>query len=278
MDWSQDEETVELIAKLTDIKNRGWVRCKRPSHQQGKVGNTLEDLFGIKENNLPSPNGGKWEYKAQGVNKNTKSYLTFLHHEPYPREQLVEKIFVPLYGWPLKNHPNEMSFRVTMSGNKYTNRGFKIDVDRVKEKISVDFNSNEVKKAEKELNWLADVEKKVGLGKIVPQPHWTFNTLKRILIKCQNIVYVAASQKKVDDAEYFHYNQTWFLHGLIFEKFIDALENGIILVDFDARSGYNRGPHNHGVKIRIDHKGRGDKVKIAMDNCARFFQEVERVI
>jgi len=36
------------------------------------------------------------------------------------------------------------------------------------------------------------------------------------------------------------------LKGLDFEGFLQCLENGTILVDFDARTG-----HNHGTKFRI---------------------------
>jgi len=36
-----------------------------------------------------------------------------------------------------------------------------------------------------------------------------------------------------------------------FEKFLEALRKGILKVDFDARTGYNRPGHNHGTKFRI---------------------------
>lgn len=36
------------------------------------------------------------------------------------------------------------------------------------------------------------------------------------------------------------------LKGLDFEGFLECLENGTMLLDFDARTG-----HNHGIKFRI---------------------------
>ncbi|MGQ9665791.1 MAG: MvaI/BcnI family restriction endonuclease [Anaerolineae bacterium] len=36
------------------------------------------------------------------------------------------------------------------------------------------------------------------------------------------------------------------LSGFSFEGFLDCVEKGIVVVDFDARSG-----HNHGTKFRI---------------------------
>jgi len=44
-----------IIAALQNIKNRGWILNARPGNVGG-VGNTLEDLLGIQENNLPIPN------------------------------------------------------------------------------------------------------------------------------------------------------------------------------------------------------------------------------
>ena len=45
----------ELIAKLKEISAMGWIPNARRGNAGG-IGNTLEDLLGIKENNLPIPN------------------------------------------------------------------------------------------------------------------------------------------------------------------------------------------------------------------------------
>jgi len=57
---------------------------------------------------------------------------------------------------------------------------------------------------------------------------------------------VIADTKIENKHEYFMYESLFILSGFSFEKFIDCLENGIILIDFDARTG-----HNHGTKFRI---------------------------
>lgn len=44
-----------LIESLKDICNQGWIENQRHGNQGG-IGNTLEDLLGIEENNLPIPN------------------------------------------------------------------------------------------------------------------------------------------------------------------------------------------------------------------------------
>jgi hypothetical protein len=57
----------ELIEAMHNIFERGWhrsVKETRDTRNDGAVGNTLEVLLGIKENNLPIPNARDWELKG----------------------------------------------------------------------------------------------------------------------------------------------------------------------------------------------------------------------
>ena len=108
----------ELIRKLKEIRKRGWIKSSRKmSH--GNVGNTLEDLLGIEENNLPIPNASEWELKCQRAS--ASSLTTLLHCEPSPRAiRFVPKVLLPKYGWKHEKageeYPKtEMSFRQTIS-------------------------------------------------------------------------------------------------------------------------------------------------------------------
>lgn len=49
-----------LINELRGIREKGWIISGRHGNH-GAVGNTLEDLLGIEENNLPIPNAAEWE-------------------------------------------------------------------------------------------------------------------------------------------------------------------------------------------------------------------------
>ncbi|HHS0803877.1 TPA: MvaI/BcnI family restriction endonuclease [Neisseria meningitidis] len=90
-----------LIAALKEIRDLNWVKSARPGND-GSVGNTLEDLLGIEENNLPIPNAAEWELKAQ--RKDSSSLLTLFHMEPSPTSlKLVPNLLLPNYGWPHKN-------------------------------------------------------------------------------------------------------------------------------------------------------------------------------
>jgi len=53
-----------LIAELKAICEGGWVKSCREPGNHGAVGNTLEQLLDIPENNLPLPNAAEWELKG----------------------------------------------------------------------------------------------------------------------------------------------------------------------------------------------------------------------
>jgi hypothetical protein len=71
-----------LIQKLGEIAGRGFVPNARHGNHGG-AGNTLEDLLGIEENNLPIPNAAEWELKTHKVG--SASLVTLFHSEPSPR-------------------------------------------------------------------------------------------------------------------------------------------------------------------------------------------------
>jgi hypothetical protein len=54
----------ELIEAIRRIGARGWHRSEKDTRRwrnDAAVGNTLEQLLGIQENNLPIPNVQEWE-------------------------------------------------------------------------------------------------------------------------------------------------------------------------------------------------------------------------
>ena len=236
---------------LNDIRKKGWIKNARPGNQGG-VGNTLEDLLGIEENNLPLPNAGEWELKSN--RKGSGSLTTIFHMEPSPRAmKFVPKILLPLYGWPHKEaggkYPkNEMSFRQTIPGKKGTDRGFWVLVNREQRKVEISFDSGKVDERHKK--WLKSVKKRVGLGELDPQPYWGFDDLfHKAGTKLLNCFYIEAEVKRENGVEFYKYDKILMLEKLDLEKFMTAIENGVILIDFDARTG-----HNHGTKFRMSRK------------------------
>lgn len=237
-----------LIAKLREIRDRGWIENARNGNAGG-IGNTLEDLLGIEENNLPIPNAAEWELKCQRLQ--TNSLTTLFHTEPSPTAlKFVPSILLPKYGWPHKEagkkYPiGEMSFRQTISTLNRSDRGFKVIVDNNQKKVLISFDSTAV--SNKHAAWLRGVEQSAGIEEINPQPYWGFDDLyHKAGTKLHNCFFVGALHKKVGGVEHFHYSKILMLKSFSKERFIRAIENGEILVDFDARTG-----HNHGTKFRF---------------------------
>ncbi len=238
-----------LTHKLKEIRSRGWIEtCGRGN--DGGVGNTLEFLLGIEENNLPLPNAGEWELKGQRSNSN--SLITLFHMEPSPRAiKFVPSILLPKYGWPhkqagIKYCNGEMSFRQTIAAGKRTDRGFTIIINDNKKRLEVSFDHNSVETL-KHNEWVKTVKDRVGLDELNPQPYWGFDDLyHKAGSKLHRTVYAIADRKKENKVEYFRYRRFIFLEGFSLEKLLSAIESQDILIDFDARTG-----HNHGTKFRL---------------------------
>lgn len=237
-----------LIQKLKEIREQGWIISGRQGNVGG-VGNTIEDLLGIEENNLPIPNAAEWELKCQRID--TASLTTLFHMEPSPTAlKFVPQILLPKYGWQHKEagkkHPaHEMSFRQTISAACRSDRGFTVVIDRANEKVLVSFDSATV--AIKHSNWLNNVKARIGAEELNPQPYWGFKDLyHKAGTKLHNCFFIGAEVKKENEKEYFKYSHIMKLSGFSLERFLNALEVGDVLVDFDARTG-----HNHGTKFRF---------------------------
>lgn len=239
----------QLIQALAKIKKLGWIKTNRPGNDGG-VGNTLEDLLGIPENNLAIANTVDWELKSQ--RKDTTSLVTLFHLDPEPRKPLtvVAQHLLPIYGWPhkeagIKYPKSEMSFRATLSGKRSTDRGFTIKVNSVKSRVELIFDFKKTDDKHKE--WLDTTRKKLGENSVAPIAYWTFESLqKKCAGKIRNTIFVLADVRKNNGHEEFSYSEIWKLEDFVFNNFIKGIINGTVCVDFDARTG-----HNHGTKFRV---------------------------
>jgi len=243
------ERDLEILRiKLEKIKEMGWIKNQRPGNAGG-VGNTLEDLLNVAENNLQLPDFGDWELKSQ--RSNTGSLLTLFHSEPEPRNaKIIPQVLLPMYGWPHQEagtlYPTyERSFRQTINTTSYSDRGFIVNIDWDSQYIFISFNFLMIDKRHAE--WRDFIRKGVGVGDISPNPFWTFKDIsKKLRTKLNNLMYVKAETKRVFGEEYFKYNEIEAYIDPTIDNFLNLVEEGSIYVDFDARTG-----HNHGTKFRI---------------------------
>ena len=243
----------ELIEKFKSIYAMGWIENKRGKND-GAVGNTLEDLLDIPENNLPIPNASEWELKAQRAS--STSLLTMFHTEPSPTAMsIVPNILLPKYGWAHslagKKYPkDEKSFRATLNSATFTDRGFSVKVNDEERKIEIIFDAQFIDARHD--TWKQSVMKRAGhLKNFDIVPYWGFDDLfHKAGTKLKNCFYVRADVKREGKGpnrkEFFFYNYVLKLSNFDQKKFIDAIREGKIYIDFDARTG-----HNHGTKFRI---------------------------
>ena len=253
-----------LIQKLSEIANMGFVPNGRHGNHGG-VGNTLEDLLGIEENNLPIPNAAEWELKTHRAG--SASLVTLFHSEPSPRAvRFVPRVLLPLYGWPhqqagMKYPADEMSFRQTISGATSSDRGFKVIIDRETRKVLISFDALGVDP--RHHLWLASVRERVGLGQLDPQPYWGFDDLEHDAgAKLHNSFFVEADVRRNDGMELYHYAHAMMLSRFSLNRLLEGIEAGVVYVDFDARSG-----HNHGTKFRV----RSDALPSLYENEKKLF-------
>lgn len=238
-----------LIAELLKIKNLGWIEIKRNKNNVGNIGNTLEDLLGIEENNLPIPNASEWELKTQ--RKNTSSLLTLFHMEPSPKALSIVPYLLTNFGWRHEKagtqYPNdEKSFRQTLSYHNPTARGFDLDVDENNRKIVVTFDINKISNDLTDYKdyLLTNQKDALDLSHI---PYWGFDDLyHKAGIKLKNCFFVIADEKSENGKKMAKYEDIIMLSKFRIEKLIENIKNKNIYVDFDARTG-----HNHGTKFRV---------------------------
>jgi len=254
----------DLINALRDIKSRGWIPNARPGNVGG-IGNTLEDILGIQENNLPIPNAAEWELKCQRAG--TAALTTLFHMEPSPRAlKFVSNILLPNYGWKhdlagIKYPKTEMSFRQTVHGIERSDRGFMVKVDHKDRKILISFDATAVNS--RHTAWLKSVETRIDLNELNPQPYWGFDDVgHKAGTKLLNTFYIEAEVKKENEREFYLYNRILILSGFSIDLFVKAIVEGNVFIDFDARSG-----HNHGTKFRLR--------RIALPKLYADIQEVE---
>lgn len=233
----------QMIAEFKKVKAMGWIQSVRPLNVGG-IGNTIDQLLGFPENNLPIADTAQWELKSH--RQRSASLITLLHMEPQPRSAyIVPRLLIPFYGWPDKKHPEGLCFHQTLRATQFTDRGFKIEIDADLQRVAVVFHAEKVESHHQ--GWLQTVDNRIGLGPLEPQPYWDLQQLSlNISTKMLNTFFVSTDTRRTGEGEMFKIESIMILQGFSFELFLQALETGVARVDFDS-TFY----HNHGTKYRI---------------------------
>ena len=228
----------ELIDKLKAIKEMGFIR----THRIGTtgIGKTIEDLLGIEENNVPSPNAGMIELKS--ARRNVSSMLTLFTKSPLPRG--ANSVLLKRFGYESTKDNERKILHTTVSAKGYNQikgeTGFKIDIKN--NEIYIITTQNEI------------------LG------YWDEETIKNSFEKkLPYLLYVKAEARGRGSNEEFWFNEAWLLSKFDFDNFLNLLRQGIILVDIRIGQYPDGRTHDHGTAFRVF----PDKLDLCFENRER---------
>ena len=206
-----------LQTRLRAVLEAGWVDIPdEPGFGgTGAPGRLLERLLGVNGGNFDTPDAGRWEIKYHSGS----ALLTLFHLEGQPRGHL--RGMVGQFGWPDKN--GRTSFRHTIRGK--SDLGFYVvnEPDRILVRHD-DLSEDE-------------------------SPYWTHDRLiSAFAAKLRRLLLVQGAKRKGR----VRYEAATFYSEPMVTGFANAVGQGIVAVDFDARTTDGAGLRNHGTKFRID--------------------------
>lgn len=227
------EEIKELNEKIVKIKEQRWIKTKRKG--TSGVGYTFEQLIGKEEENFPIPDYNSIEIKTSRRTSWGKIHL--FHATPDGDYLFPIKDILEVLGYPDKDLPQYKVFNYTINAKTFTKIGY-----NKKAKIIINRNKQKVYLSAKD-KYNKDLNIKIS---------WSFDMLKqRLILKLKYLAIIKAETKKINNIEYFKYNEIIFYKLKNFETFINLIESGIINVTFmiglykkGKRIGETHGPRN----------------------------------
>jgi len=224
----------KIINEFRRIKALGFIRSKRLNDTG--IGKTFEDFLGVDENNLKDPDFEGYEVKSH--RKTSSSYITLFTKSPdNPKGAnalLREKFGKPEGKFKVK------TIRTSIFSNKWNNfnntYNFKIVVNKKSKSIDL-------------------ISKSGNSAKNTIECSWTFEELQGAFEKLKSLFFVTAERQKKRVNEYFHYTSATIFNKPSFEKLLNLIDDGKIMIDLRLgiySSGKNKGKaHDHGTGFRI---------------------------
>ena len=207
----------DLYARLRGVLKRGWLQLPDyPGYGgTGAPGKILEELLGIDGGNFDTPDAGRWEIKFHSRN----ALLTLFHLEGEPKGHMHH--MVREFGW--LDAKGRMSFRHTIHQG-HSSLGF--------------YTANESGRITVRHPHVSDIV----------WPYWTHDRLINAFASKFRRLIVVKGRKRKDQVRYDVAHLYWEPKITLF---VEAIQRGIVAIDFDARTQNGRGLRNHGTKFRI---------------------------
>jgi len=242
-----------IIADFKRIKKLGFVEDRRSNNRDGGIGNTYEDLLGIRENNLTSADYLGYEIKSK--RQVNSSYLSLFCKTPsYPKG--ANSYLREIYGENKdSNYPEMKKLYASVFGHRYSEiygkYKMKLEINYPQEKLFLHINDFN-------LHSLDNV-------------FWTFNDLKKASAKIKSLILVLAKERNQNGKRFYHYHKAEIYHKFSFDKLLKSIRNGEIMFDIRIgirNSGKNKGKtHDHGSGFRIKREN--------LKNIYETYEEIE---
>ncbi|MCX7839631.1 MAG: MvaI/BcnI family restriction endonuclease [Anaerolineae bacterium] len=213
---------------FAEIKKAGWIQSKRRGSTG--IGQTLEQLLGLDENNIALPDLGNVELKAHRIGSSSMITLFTFNRKAWKMKPLDA---VRQYGTPDQNGRLGLYFTMTRTPNSM---GLFLYVEE--DRISVRHIS----------------------GQIVAE--WQLDALaERFMQKIPGLILVSAFSEMRGDSEWFKFERAQLLMGTSPEILRNQILAGNVLVDLRLHDQVTRA-RNHGTGFRA----REDKLPMLFQN------------
>ncbi|HEY9151468.1 MAG TPA: MvaI/BcnI family restriction endonuclease [Anaerolineales bacterium] len=206
----------EFSEEFTKIKAMGWIQSKRRGPTG--IGQTLEKLLGLPENNVASPDLGEIELKAHRVNSSSMISLFTFNRKAWKMKPLEA---IKKYGTPDEDGRLGLYFTMSRTPNS---TGLFLHIEN--ETISVRHVS----------------------GQIIAE--WQLQTLaERFVKKLPALILVSAFSEMRGDIEWFKFDRAQLLTGTSAEIIRSQILAGNIQVDLRLHDKITSA-RNHGTGFR----------------------------
>ena len=197
------------------------------------VGDTLEDLLGIRTNNRTDADyDGLIEVKAKGGTRTLDTLFTLR-----PRFEGTRVAFARIYGYESDAHPGFNSLYITIGSIEapQNNQGFYLHVNDEGRQIDI-------------------VWRNPSTGEQEIAAYWSFDDLRQELLKKHpSTLWVKAESREIEGMVQFKYNEIEFSRAPQFTTFLSLVKAGVITYDwrgYTTKEGKYSGK-NHGNAWRI---------------------------
>lgn len=245
---------VEDLKKRMRLLMKKWHIGTRQGND-GDAGNTLEDLLEIAENNFKVPDFGEIEIKSQKF-EGKSNLLTLFHKEPKPAASVPK--LLKCMGWRHDKagtlYPvDEMSFRSTTYGHRFSDRGLKIIIKGGE--IQFLFDPKKVNRAcydrtgqyETYGHWADSLAGRAPHYKTLFPIFYELNEISKVFVKkLSHTLLTFRKTRTVRGKKEYWFEEAYLMKEVKVAMIGPLIEEGSLVIDFDARTH-----HNHGTKFRI---------------------------